>query len=107
LVKNFWERSVVQGTGNSRGIEFLLSKKSGKITGLASYTYSQSNRTFEFINNGQPFTYRWDRPHQFKSQITFQVETWLKINFAAMYMSGNVYSVPDAVLKSPFSTLTV
>jgi hypothetical protein len=94
LVKNFWERSVVQGEGDSKGIEFLLSKKSGKITGLTSYTYSQSNRTFEFINNGEEFRYRWDRPHQFKAQLTFQIETWFKINFAAMYMSGNVYSVP-------------
>ena len=94
LVKNFWERSIVQGSGTALGFEMLLIKQTGKFTGLMGYTYSKSTRTFDFINNGEQFPYRWDRPHQIKGQLTINLVSWLKINFAAVLMSGNVYSIP-------------
>jgi hypothetical protein len=94
LVKNYWERSIVQGTGTAQGFEAMITKKTGSGTGLISYTYSKTERTFEYINDGEPFYYRWDRPHQLKMQFTWQVETWLAINISGMLMSGNVYTVP-------------
>ncbi|MFM2254743.1 MAG: hypothetical protein RLZZ47_232, partial [Bacteroidota bacterium] len=33
---------------------------------------------------------------QVKAQLTIQAQTWLVINMSAMWMSGNVYSVPTA-----------
>lgn len=96
FVKNYWERSIVQGSGVARGFETMLTKKTGSYTGVLSYSYSKTERTFEFINDGKPFDYRWDRPHQFKGQLTWQAKTWLTINFAVMVMSGNVYTVPTA-----------
>ena len=94
FVKDFWERSIVQGTGRARGFEAMITKKTGSGTGLLSYTYSKTERTFEFINDGKPFDYRWDRPHQLKAQFTWQAQTWLTINMSGMLMSGNVYTVP-------------
>jgi len=94
LVKNYWERSIVQGKGTAQGFEAMITKKTGAGTGLVSYTYSKTERTFEYINDGEPFYYRWDRPHQFKMQFTWQAQTWLTINMSAMFMSGNVYTVP-------------
>jgi len=96
FVKNYWERSIVQGKGVASGFEAMLTKKTGSYTGLISYTYSKTERTFEYINEGKPFNYRWDRPHQVKAQLTIQAKTWLVINMSAMWMSGNVYSVPTA-----------
>ena len=94
LVLNYWERSIVQGKGTSSGFEAMISKKTGTYTGLFSYTYSNTNRTFESINEGNSFKYRWDRPHQLKAQLTWRAQTWLIINLSALWMSGNVYSVP-------------
>lgn len=94
FVKNYWERSIVQGSGTAKGFEAMITKKTGSGTGLMSYTYSKTERTFEFINDGKPFDYRWDRPHQLKMQFTWQAQTWLTINMSAMWMSGNVYTVP-------------
>ena len=40
LLPNYWERSITQGVGNSYGFELLLSKKTGIVTGIASYSYT-------------------------------------------------------------------
>ncbi len=94
LLPNYWERSITQGVGSSYGFELLLSKKTGIVTGVASYSYSKTQRKFEYINENQWFPYRWDRPHQFKMQMTINASSAFKINFAAVVMSGNVNTVP-------------
>jgi len=94
LLPNYWERSITQGQGTSYGFEMLLSKRTGVITGVASYTYSKTQRQFQFINENQPFPYRWDRPHQAKLQLTVQASNAFKINIAGVFMSGNLQTVP-------------
>lgn len=51
------------GTGRSYGLEFLVRKNEGKLSGWISYTYSRSFRTIDGVNNGQPYNAPSDRPH--------------------------------------------
>lgn len=94
LSLNYWEQMVSQGTGNASGIEFLLSKRSGKLNMIGSYTYSSTNRIFEDVNAGEAFPFRWDRPHKLALQLTYQPTSVITFNFNAVIMSGNPVTVP-------------
>lgn len=86
LSGTFDEWETVAGTGGTSenyGVELFFKKKSGKTTGWISSTVSKAERTFENLNNGEPFPYKYDRPlaisivanHQFSKQFTISA-TW-------------------------------
>jgi outer membrane cobalamin receptor len=52
-----------KGKGNSYGVEALLRKDYGSITGWLGYSYSKTEYTFENVNYGRSFTPRHDRTH--------------------------------------------
>jgi outer membrane cobalamin receptor len=58
-----FESSLIQGKGKAWGVEFLLRKDAGKLTGWISYTLSWTYRQFDEINNGNWFPSRYDRRH--------------------------------------------
>jgi len=52
-----------RGDGNSYGIEFLLRKETGAITGWASYAYSKTLFNIDGINQERSYEPRHDRTH--------------------------------------------
>lgn len=94
LSKDYWEQMISQGTGNASGLEFLISKKSGRLNTIGSYTYSRTNRLFEDVNGGVAFPFRWDRTHKFALQLVFQPNPTISFNLNAVLMSGNPLTVP-------------
>ncbi len=94
LDANYWENMVAQGKGTAYGLELLAIRKTGRLSGLISYTYSKSTRTIEQINSGNTYPFRWDRRHKFVTQGVYQVNSAFMLNFALVLMSGNAVSVP-------------
>ena len=47
------EEEVRTGTGKAYGLELMLRKNSGQLTGFVNYTLSRSERTIPEINNGK------------------------------------------------------
>ncbi|HEY0742774.1 MAG TPA: TonB-dependent receptor [Chryseosolibacter sp.] len=54
---------LVQGRGRAYGLEWLIRKDQGKLTGWLSYTLSWSWRQFDELNRGEWFRARYDRRH--------------------------------------------
>ncbi|MFA7420176.1 MAG: TonB-dependent receptor [Melioribacteraceae bacterium] len=52
-----------RGDGKSYGVEFLLRKESGAISGWISYAFSKTLFTLDGINQGNSFEPRHDRTH--------------------------------------------
>lgn len=96
LKPNFWDEAIVQGEGSARGFEFLIAKNSGKVTGLASYTFSRSERTYPAVNEGNPYPFRWDRPHKASAQLTWYIAPTFRVNASGVFMSGNLATVPSS-----------
>lgn len=88
-----WERHVYAGSGTSRGLEFLANKNSGKWTGWASVTRSETFRYFNDINNGKPFPASYDKPWDVNLGLYVNLsESWnLGANF--VYNTGNAFSL--------------
>lgn len=52
-----------KGNGSSYGIEALMRKDYGSITGWLGYSYAKTEYTFDKINSGDAYTPRHDRTH--------------------------------------------
>jgi hypothetical protein len=96
LSQNYWENMVSQGVGNSQGIELLITKRTGQLNLIGSYTYSITTRTFEDVNFGENYNFRWDRRHKFNLQMAYQATESLVLNFNLVLMSGNPVTVPTS-----------
>jgi len=58
------ETQVVQGVGRAYGLEFLLNKNTGKLTGWLSYTLSRSENKINGINNNRFYANNVDQLHR-------------------------------------------
>ncbi len=88
-----WEDKVEVGSGLSYGAEILFEKKIGKTSGWVGYTLSWSNRTFENLNFGEPFPYRYDRRHDIGAAITHKFNDKVDIGVVWVYGTGNAVTL--------------
>lgn len=99
---NNWESLIVQGTGKAYGIEFMLEKKKGTLTGFVSYTLSRSLRSYENIINGKYFPYDYDRPTKITAVLNYYFKDFKhnkyrkSINTSFTYSSGRLLSFSTA-----------
>lgn len=63
FVKRDFEEQLIQGEGRSYGMELLVKKEIGRLSGWISYTLSWSERRFDELNSGDWFYARYDRRH--------------------------------------------
>ena len=83
------------GDGVAKGLEFLLQRKSGKITGWIGYTLGNVEHTFPSLNNGEPFPSENDRRHEINLVGKYTLGKW---SFAAtsVYASGKAVTQPES-----------
>ncbi|MEM6878494.1 MAG: TonB-dependent receptor plug domain-containing protein [Bacteroidota bacterium] len=90
-----WSNNVSQGEGRTEGLEFLLARRLGvgRWSGWLSYTWSDSERTFdEQVNLGRPFPFRFDREHALGLAVFYQISPRLDLNLAWRFASGAAYT---------------
>ena len=103
----YWERMLAQGKGESYGLEVLLMKKVGRFNGSVGYTWSYSDRLIPDINFNRTYPFRWDRRHRFAGQGSYIINKVYKVNFAAVFMSGNTATIPTGSYLSADGTTIV
>jgi len=89
-----WQRDVPVGHGDSRGLELEIEKRAGKVKGWISYTLSQSNRTFEELNNGRSFRGDNDRRHLFNFVGITQINENMELSLGWTYGSSLPTTAP-------------
>jgi len=89
-----WQDKVEQGTGESYGVEMLVQKKTGKTTGWLGYTLAWSNRSFENINAGKPYSFKYDRRHDISVVVSHELSKKISLNGVWVYGTGNAVTVP-------------
>ena len=98
-----WEELLETGKGKAYGVEWLVQKKKGKITGLASYTLSRSTRQFANINDGKAFPFKYDRRHEVKAAILWQRSERFHVSANWFYLTGSAVTMPSSYYYDPFT----
>lgn len=82
------------GKGNAYGLELMLKKNTGRLSGWVNYTYSRSLMRVNEINLGRQFPTFQDRPHDFSLMLNYQLKP--RVLFSAYWTaySGSAISSP-------------
>ena len=89
-----WQKIVMQGNGESYGLELFLQKKYGDLTGWMSYTLAWNYRQFDQINGGRPFPYDFDRRHDFTILLNYKLSKRWAITSSWFYGTGYPITLP-------------
>lgn len=89
------ESELVYGDGQSYGVELLLRKSSGRLTGWVSYTLSRTLREFEAINNGELYPARQDRIHDISVVGMYDITPKLNVSATWVYYTGDAATFPS------------
>jgi hypothetical protein len=81
------------GYGFSRGLEFMIQKKTGKFNGWVSYTLGQARNHFDVYSDGY-FPANQDVTHEFKVVGLYKYKRW---DFSAtwIFATGRPYTAPS------------
>lgn len=87
-----WEEQVCLGDGWAYGLEVMLQRKTGNLTGWVAYTWSRSYRLFkregQTINFGEPFRAKNDHEHDLTIALQYRINRLVDISATFIYCSG-------------------
>ncbi len=94
LVGQDVERTLLYGRGRAYGLELLLRKDTGRLTGWVGYTLSKSERQFADLNAGAWFNARQDRPHELSVVAVYQLTPRWSLSGTFVASTGNAVTYP-------------
>lgn len=91
-----YEEKFAAGSGYAQGIDFLLQKKYGKLTGWVSYSLAEVK--YDFADYGKAFYANQDVRNELKLVGIYKLGNW---DFSAtwIYASGRPYTAPTGGYK--------
>lgn len=89
------EAQLLFGKGRAYGIEMMLKKKTGKLTGWVSYTLSKSERKINGINNNQWYNATQDRTHDISIVGIYQLSKKWTLSGNFVFYTGNAVTFPS------------
>ncbi|HEX8545360.1 MAG TPA: TonB-dependent receptor [Cytophagaceae bacterium] len=92
VLNNDFEEHLVNGKGDAYGLEFLLQKNLGKLSGWLGYTLSWSTRKFDDINNGKTFFAKYDRRHNASVVLSYDITKRISFSTTWVYLSGSRFT---------------
>ncbi|WP_052496506.1 TonB-dependent receptor [Pedobacter lusitanus] len=91
---NDWENKITTGKGKAYGLELFLQKKTGRLTGWASYALAWTNRTLPEINNGKTFPYKYDRRNTLNLVGVYKLKPGIELSATFVYQSASPFTMP-------------
>lgn len=92
-----WDTKVeTGGVGKVKGIELLIRKKSGILTGWIGYTLSSNTRKFENLNNGVEYPYTYDQTNNISIVGDYKITDNITLSASWVYHTGNCVTLPTA-----------
>lgn len=89
------ETQLLFGKGKAYGLELLLKKKTGKLTGWVGYTLSRTEKQIEGINRNNWYPSRQDRTHDLSIVGIYELSPKWTISATWVYYTGDAVSFPS------------
>lgn len=94
LLNPLVESVLRYGSAESAGLEIMLKKDYGRLTGCFGYTFSHTTRKIKDINNNKPYPASWDRPNDLTLFVAYDISDRINISANWIYMTGSAFSSP-------------
>ena len=89
------ESQLLFGKGRAYGIEWMLKKKAGRLTGWVAYTLSKTERQIDGINNNQWYNARQDRTHDIAIVGVYELNPKWAFSADWVFYTGDAVTFPD------------
>ncbi len=89
------ETELLEGKGRAYGVELLLKKKKGRLTGWIGYTLSKSEKKINGINFNRWYNAFQDRTHDISIVGMYDLNEKWSLSAAWVYYTGNAISYPS------------
>ena len=88
------ETQLLYGIGRAYGIEFLLRKRRGSLTGWIGYTLSKTERKINGVNDDKWYNARQDRTHDLTLVGILQLNKKWTVSATWIYYTGDAVTYP-------------
>ncbi|QMW00219.1 TonB-dependent receptor [Spirosoma foliorum] len=106
LLQPYPETQLLPGRSKAYGLEVMVSKKKGELTGWVNYTFArtlnQVNQGVDFqqqINGGDWYRANYDRPHSLNMSLTINQGKHHSFSFNFAYSTGRPYTAPEGFIR--------
>ena len=101
------ETELLSGNGTSYGLELMINKKKGNLTGWIAYTLSKTEMTVpgfttstytdvaNGINGGNPYPTNWDKTHDLTVVAMYDLNDKWKLSGNFIFMTGRPATYPN------------
>ncbi|MES1216488.1 MAG: TonB-dependent receptor [Bacteroidota bacterium] len=103
ILNHHIETDVVNTRGKAYGVEVMIKKRSGKLNGWLSYTYSRTMLQLDdpvagqTINDGKYYPANFDKPNIVNLISNYRFSHRFSISFDATYSTGRPITLPVAI----------
>jgi hypothetical protein len=88
------EQELRFGKGRAAGLELMLKKNTGKLTGWVSYTFAYARRQVDEINNGAWYRSPYDKPHNISIVANYELSRKWSFGANWVFASGTPVTYP-------------
>lgn len=89
------ETQLLYGKGRAYGLELLLRKNKGKLTGWVGYTLSRTEKQIDGINQNEWYAARQDRTHDISVVMMYDISKRWNVSAVWVYQTGNAVTFPS------------
>jgi len=107
LLNDNLETELLQGDGTSFGLELMLEKVKGRLTGWIAYTLSKTEMQVDGfqvgdyygaangINNGNPYPSNWDKTHDISIVALYEISRKWDVSATFIFVTGRPATYPN------------
>ncbi len=106
LLQPYPETQLLDGQSKAYGLEVMVAKKKGELTGWVNYTFARTlNRVNqgasfqEQINGGNWYRANYDRPHTVNISLNINQGKHHSFSFNFAYSTGRPYTAPEGFIR--------
>ncbi|RRA98139.1 TonB-dependent receptor [Larkinella rosea] len=106
LLQPYPETQLLAGRSKAYGLEVMVSRKKGELTGWINYTYArtlnrvnQGDNFDQQINGGNWYRANYDRPHSLNTSLNINYNKTHSFSFNFAYSTGRPYTAPEGFIR--------
>jgi hypothetical protein len=88
------ESELLFGKGRAYGLEILLKKKTGRLSGWLGYTLSKTEKQINGINGGDWYAAKQDKTHDLSLVTIYELTPRWTLSGTFIYSTGNAVTFP-------------